>query len=82
MIRDQNEQSLYPPAVSPCFQGTEWTLEIIILFKACSPGMDLDGIRENKRINNGQALGFQRKIMLKRGRLNTLCHTLLKGTFQ
>ena len=50
MIRDQNEQSLYPLAVSPCFQGTEWTLEIIILFKACSPGMDLDGIRENKQL--------------------------------
>ena len=50
MIPDQNEQSLYPPAVFLCFQGTEWTLDIIILFKAGSPGMDLDGIGENKQL--------------------------------
>ena len=50
MIPEQNEQSLYPPAVSPCFRGTKWTLDIIILFKACSPAMDLDGIRENKQL--------------------------------
>ena len=33
MIPDQNEQSLYPPAIFP---GTEWTLDTVILFKALS----------------------------------------------
>ena len=37
--------------------------------------MDLDAIRENYSVNNGQASGFRGKIILKRGLLNKLPYT-------
>ena len=74
----------YPPAVFLCFWGTEWTLDITILFKALSRLELFHGLRCNQRkqepwrkltVNNGQASGFRGKIMLKRGLLNKLPYT-------
>ena len=63
-----------PASRLPCFQGTEWTLNIIILLNRYL--VSNGGWNQRKlTINNGQASGFRGKIMLKRGLLNKLPYT-------
>ena len=65
----------------PCFLGTKWTLDIIILFKALSR-LEWRGWNQRKlTVNNEQASDFRGKIMLKGGLLNTLPYAFNKRSF-
>ena len=60
----------------PCFRGTEWTLDIIILLKRYLASYGLGWNQRKLTVNNGQASG-RGKIMLnsKRVRSNKLPYT-------
>ena len=76
MTPHQNEQSLYPPAVSLIFEARNgpWTSKSYLKRYLASNGL---GWNQRKlTVNNGQASGFRGKIMLKRVRLNKLPYTV------
>ena len=60
-----------PAGRLPCFRGTEWTLDIIILLKRYLSSNELRKLT----VNSGKASGFRGKIMLKRVLLNKLPYT-------
>ena len=75
MTPHQNEQSLYPPAVSLIFEARNgpWTSKSYLKRYLASNGLGWN--QKKLTVNNGQASGFRGKIMLKRGLLNKLPYT-------